>query len=207
MIEQAIFYVFSAMLLVSAIMVITLRNTVMAALFLILAFFSSAVIWLLLDAEFLSIILILVYVGAVMVLFMFVVMMLDVDVSALRAGFMQYLPVGIVVAVLMAGAMVFVLHYGTFERASETVQRHGADHSNTAELGIALYTNYLYHFEIAGAILLVAIIAAIVLALDGKRRRKVQQVGEQVNVKRSERVRIVKMKTEQVNDQSTVDVE
>lgn len=196
MIEQTVFYIFSALLLMSAGLMITVRNPVFAALFLILAFFSSSAIWLLLEAEFLAIVLVLVYVGAVMVLFMFVVMMLDINLSAMREGFIRYLPVGIIVAVLMALSMGLVINAGEFGLVSESIQRHSADYSNTAELGVNLYTHYLYPFEVAGAILLVAIIAAIALTMRGPRSSKAQKPGDQVAVKSTDRLRIVKMKVE-----------
>ena len=200
MIEQTIFYIFSALLLMSAGLVITMRNPVFAALFLILSFFASSAIWILLEAEFLAIVLVLVYVGAVMVLFMFVVMMLDINLSALREGFARYLPIGATVAILMALSMVLVINAGEFGLASDVVQRHGADYSNTTELGKALYTSYLYPFEIAGAILLVAIIAAISLTMRKPRSNKAQKPGHQVTVKSTDRLRIVKMKVEKSGD-------
>lgn len=196
MIEQTVFYIFSALLLMSAGLMITVRNPVFAALFLILAFFSSSAIWLLLEAEFLAIVLVLVYVGAVMVLFMFVVMMLDINQSAMREGFIKYLPIGALVAILMALSMGLVINAGEFGLASDSIQRHSADYSNTAELGVSLYTHYLYPFEVAGAILLVAIIAAIALTMRGARSSKAQKPGDQVAVKSTDRLRIVKMKVE-----------
>ena len=196
MIEQTVFYIFSALLLMSAGLMITVRNPVFAALFLILAFFSTSAIWLLLEAEFLAIILVLVYVGAVMVLFMFVIMMLDINLSALREGFARYVPIGGGVAILMALSMGLVINAGEFGLASDVIQRHGADYSNTKELGVTLYTHYLYPFEIAGAILLVAIIAAISLTMRSPRSSKAQKPGDQVAVKSTDRLRIVKMKVE-----------
>jgi NADH-quinone oxidoreductase subunit J len=200
MIEQTIFYIFSALLLMSAGLMITVRNPVFAALFLILAFFASSAVWILLEAEFLAITLVLVYVGAVMVLFMFVVMMLDIDLSALREGFARYLPIGVTVAILMALSMVLVINAGEFGLASDVIQRHSADYSNTKELGKTLYTSYLYPFEIAGAILLVAIIAAISLTMRTPRSSKAQNPSHQVSVKSTDRLRIVKMKVEKAGD-------
>lgn len=202
MIEQTVFYIFSALLLMSAGLMITVRNPVFAALFLILAFFSSSAIWLLLEAEFLAITLVLVYVGAVMVLFMFVVMMLDINMSAMREGFAKYLPIGVFVAILMALSMGLVINAGEFGLVSESIQRHSADYSNTAELGITLYTNYLYPFEIAGAILLVAIIAAISLTMRSPRSSKGQKPADQVAVKSTDRLRIIKMKAEKAGADS-----
>ena len=200
MIEQTVFYLFSALLLLSAGLMITVRNPVFAALFLILSFFASSAIWILLEAEFLAITLVLVYVGAVMVLFMFVVMMLDINLSALREGFARYLPIGATVAILMALSMVLVINAGEFGLANDAVHRHSADYSNTAELGKALYTYYLYPFEIAGAILLVAIVAAISLTMRKPRSSKAQKPGHQVTVKSTDRLRIVKMKVEKAGD-------
>lgn len=205
MIEQTVFYIFSALLLLSAGLMITVRNPVFAALFLILSFFSTSAIWLLLEAEFLAITLVVVYVGAVMILFMFVVMMLDINLSALREGFARYLPIGGMVAISMALSMVLVINAGEFGLASDAVQRHGADYSNTKELGVALYTHYLYPFEIAGAILLVAIIAAIALTMRGPRSSKAQKPGEQVLVKSTDRLRIIKMKSEEADSEPEKD--
>lgn len=197
MIEQIIFYIFAAILIISASMVVTVRNPVHAALFLVLAFFSSAAIWLLLEAEFLAITLVLVYVGAVMVLFLFVVMMLDINLAPLREGFSRYLPVGILVAVLMLLSMGLIVSSDSFNlnQAAAGI-KHAADYSNTAELGLILYTEYLYPFEIAGAILLVAIIAAIALTMRKPRTLKTPKPEQQVAVKREDRVRLVKMRSE-----------
>ena len=195
--EKILFYLFSAVLVLAAIMVVTRRNPVQAALSLVLAFFSSAVIWMLAEAEFLAITLVLVYVGAVMVLFLFVVMMLDVDLAALRAGFIRYLPVGIAVAVLMAAELALVVgprYFGLGQYAAPVPKPAG--HSNTEVLGEALYTTYLYPFEIAGAILLVAIIAAIGLTLRRRPDTKYLDPSRQVFVKRDGRVRLVKMAPE-----------
>ena len=197
MFELYIFYFFAAVMLLSATMVITVRNPVHAALFLVLAFFASATIWLLMRAEFLAIILILVYVGAVMVVFLFVVMMLDINLAKMREGFAQFLPVGVVVAVLMAVAMGMVLKTVYLDAAHlDVVTEPPLDYSNTRELGIVLYTDYLYPFEISGAILLVAIIAAISLTLRKVRSLKTQNPDEQVLVKSKDRVRLVKMASE-----------
>jgi NADH-quinone oxidoreductase subunit J len=200
MIEQIVFYVFAAALLFSAGMVITVRNPVIAALFLICSFFSSAAIWLLLEAEFLAIVLVLVYVGAVMVLFLFVVMMLDINLAEMRSGFSRFLPVGLMVAVLMVVSMTLVIGSGYFDSAAYVAVKHGADYSNTRELGLVLYSDYLYPFEIAGAILLVAIIAAIALTLRKSRLNKSPAPERQVAVKREDRVRMVKMESVENND-------
>ena len=195
MFEQIVFYSFAALLILSALMVITVRNPVHAALSLVLAFFCSAAIWLLLQAEFLAITLILVYVGAVMVLFLFVVMMLDINLAPLCEGFSRYLPVGLAMAVLMMLAMGLMVISDDFvislpDSPVET------DTSNTSQLGKALYTNFLYPFEIAGAILLVAIIAAISLTMRKEKNVKTPKPEKQVSVKREDRVRLVKMPAE-----------
>ena len=192
--EQVIFYFFAILLVFAASMVITVKNPVHAALFLVLAFFSSAAIWLLLEAEFLAIALVLVYVGAVMVLFLFVVMMLDVNLAELREGFTKYLPVGGLVALLMMGAMSWVVGSRYFKRE---VSPHSADYSNTLELGKVLYTDYIYPFEIAAIILPVAIVAAIALTMRERRSLlKTQKPELQVTVQRQDRIRLVKMAAE-----------
>jgi NADH-quinone oxidoreductase subunit J len=177
--ETVVFYVFAAVLLFAALRVITARNPVHAALYLVLAFFTAAGIWLLLRAEFLAITLLLVYVGAVMVLFLFVVMMLDVDLERLREGFWRNLPVAVVVGGIMALEMVAVLAQRYFGAATSTrVVPPG--YSNTRELGRVLYTQYVYAFEIAAVILLVAIIAAIALTLRRRKDTKGQDPARQV---------------------------
>jgi len=194
MFEQYIFYLFSAILVLSASLVVTVRNPVHAALFLVMAFFFSAGIWLLLEAEFLAIVLVLVYVGAVMVLFLFVVMMLDINIAPLREGFARYLPVGLAIAVLMLITMGIVLNSVYLQAVHlDVVNEPPLDYSNTKELGQVLFTNYLYPFEIAGAILLVAIVAAISLTMRMVKDMKTQSPDEQVNVKKEDRVRNVKM--------------
>ncbi|GAB4299156.1 MAG: NADH-quinone oxidoreductase subunit J [Thiohalomonadaceae bacterium] len=195
--EQILFYAFSAILVFSAGMVITVRNPVHAILFLVLSFFTSAALWLLLEAEFLAITLVLVYVGAVMVLFLFVVMMLDLNTAPMREGFARYLPVGLLVAVLVVAVMAMAVgqrHFGLEQVAVPAP--HGADYSNTRELGLLLYTTYVYPFEIAAVILLVAIVAAIALTLRRRDGTKTQNVAEQVAVRRDDRVRLVPMDAE-----------
>lgn len=193
--EQIIFYLLSAVLLASAVSMVTVRNPVYAALFLILAFFNSAALWVMLEAEFLGVVLILVYVGAVMVLFLFVIMMLDINIDVMREGFIKYLPVGLLVAVVVAAEMVMVLTNKSLQIPKPIPAP--ADYNNTEVLGEQLYTYYVYPFEIAAIILLVAIIAAITLT---HRKRppsnKSQNPSEQVKVKSADRVRIVKMKSE-----------
>src|SRR3990172_9818128 len=196
-IVEPIFYIFSLLLTGAAIMVITVRNPVYAALFLVLAFFSSAAIWMLLEAEFLAIVLVLVYVGAVMVLFLFVVMLLDINLAEMRAGFSRFLPIGLTVALVMIFAMVLVLGSGFFAGSNYVPLKHAAEYNNTRELGLLLYTEYLYPFEIAGAILLVAIIAAIALTLRKSRNNRSPAPAKQVIVKRADRIRLVKMESEQ----------
>ena len=186
-----IFYTLAAILLFAAIRVITTRNPVYAALHLVLAFFTAAGIWLLLDAEFLAIALVLVYVGAVMVLFLFVVMMLDINIDKLREGFWDYLPMAGTIGLLMAVEMVMVLS-GKYFATSKAVNR-PADYSNTAEIGRVLYTDYLLPFELASVVLLVAIIAAIVLTLRDRQDNKSMNPAKQVLVKKQDRLRIVKM--------------
>ena len=198
MIVNVLFYVFGAILVLAALGVITARNPVHCALFLVAAFLNSAVIWLLLQAEFLALTLVVVYVGAVMVLWLFVVMMLDVDVEKLRQGFTRYAPLGALIALIVAaqiGLVVYVRKLGLDETAAAVVDR-PADYSNTQELGHLLYTQYLYPFEIAAVILLVAIVAAITLTMRDRPGQKVQDIGKQVAVRAKDRVRLVKMDAE-----------
>jgi NADH-quinone oxidoreductase subunit J len=198
MIVNVLFYVFGAILVLTALGVITARNPVHCALFLVAAFLNSAVIWLLLEAEFLALTLIVVYVGAVMVLWLFVVMMLDVDVEKLRQGFTRYAPLGALVALIVVaqiGLVVYVRKLGLDDTAAAVVDR-PAGYSNTLELGHLLYTQYLYPFEIAAVILLVAIVAAITLTMRDRPGQKVQDIGKQVAVRAKDRVRIVKMDAE-----------
>ncbi len=188
------FYVFSLVLVVSAAMVVTVRNPVKAALFLVLAFFSAACVWVTLEAEFLAIVLVLVYVGAVMVLFLFVVMMLDIDIARMREGFARYLPVGILVALALVVELALVLGGSMFGNdAMPRPAGYAAEFSNTQQLGRVLYTEYVFAFEIAGLVLLVAIIAAISLTLRRRPTTKYQTPGQQVKVRKADRLRIVKM--------------
>ncbi|MBI1423063.1 MAG: NADH-quinone oxidoreductase subunit J [Gammaproteobacteria bacterium] len=200
---KILFYLFSFFMLASATAVISVRNPVRAALFLVLTFICSAVLWLLMQAEFLAIALVLVYVGAVMVLFLFVVMMLDINIARLKEGFIRYLPIGIGVALLLAGMLSWLLHhtdasdYQTVMKTLYPPAPRGMAYNNTAELGNLLYTVYVYPFEIAAVILLVAIIAAIALTLRHRPRTKYQNPDKQVAVQRKDRVRIVSMKPEE----------
>jgi NADH-quinone oxidoreductase subunit J len=190
--ELFLFYVFGAILLGAALAMITVRNPVHAALFLVLCFFTAAAIWLLAEAEFLAIVLVLVYVGAVMVLFLFVVMMLDINLARLREGFTEYLPAGLVVAAAMATVLTLVI---TRFVTMDPPERAGADYSNTLELGRILYTEYVYPFEIAAAILLVAIIAAIALTMRRRADTKYIDPADQVKVRREDRIRLVSMES------------
>jgi len=195
--QQFIFYVFAAILVFAAFRVITVRNPVHAALHLVLAFFTSSALWLLLEAEFLAIALVLVYVGAVMVLFLFVVMMLDINTAPIKEGFTRYLPVGIVVAVLMMVEMSLVVGSRFFGPQKVPIPApEPAGFSNTSALGNLLYTHYVYPFEIASVILLVAIVAAIALTMRRRAETKYQNPARQVTVRRADRVRLVKMTAE-----------
>ena len=192
-----IFYFFSAVLVASALGVITARNPVHAALLLVLAFFTSAGLWLLLEAEFLAITLVLVYVGAVMVLFLFVVMMLDINLDRLREGFWKWFPFGLLLALLMSAEMAMVMmgkQFGIDQMPAPPTR--AADYSNTKELGRLIYTEYVYAFELAAVILLVAIVAAIALTLRRREGNKSMDVAKQVAVKRKDRIRMVSMAPE-----------
>lgn len=194
--KTGLFYVFAALLLFAAFRVITARNPVHAALYLVLAFFQAAAIWILLKAEFLAIALVLVYVGAVMVLFLFVVMMLDINLDGVRQGFWKHFPLAGTVGAIIALEMSYVLMGGFREppKTSSVAGQIGAQVSNTKELGKVLYSEYLYPLEIAAVILLVAIIAAIALTLRERKDSKSQNPSEQVRVKRADRVTLIKMK-------------
>jgi NADH-quinone oxidoreductase subunit J len=189
--QEVVFYFFATVMVLAALRMITVRNPVHAALFLVLTFFTSAALWLLLEAEFLAIALVLVYVGAVMVLFLFVVMMLDINVAKLREGFIRFLPVGVMVACVMVVEMVMVVGTKAFEVAQPPPA--AVDYSNTKALGNVLYTDYVYPFEIAAVILLVAIIAAIVLTMRRRPETKYQNPAKQMQVRRSDRVRLVNL--------------
>ncbi len=196
--KTGLFYVFAALMLFAAFKVITARNPVHAALYLVLAFFQAAAIWILLKAEFLAITLVLVYVGAVMVLFLFVVMMLDINIDSMRQGFWKHFPLAGTVGAIIALEMSYVLMGGFREPpkvANAVVQAGAAQVSNTKELGKVLYSEYIYPLEIAAVILLVAIIAAIALTLRERKDSKSQNPSEQVRVKRADRVTLVKMKS------------
>jgi NADH-quinone oxidoreductase subunit J len=190
--EQIIFYFLSFWLIASSLAMIFSRNAAKAVLFLVLSFFSVASVWILLEAEFLAITLILVYVGAVMVLFLFVIKMLNIDKSTLRAKFAGYLPLGLIVALIIIAEMTLVLGNAQFGLdVMPAPARHGADYSNITELALQLYTTYVYPFELAAVLLLIAIIAAITLVHKKEINRKQQSISEQVNVRAKDRVRIV----------------
>ena len=194
-VEIIIFYIFSLLLLSSSIAVVTVNNPVKSAISLVFSFFCSAVLWLLLNAEFLSIILILVYVGAVMVLFLFVVMMLDINISQAKEGFVKYFSIGIFVFATIAGLLSYFF-YNQFDNSSKniitSIDLIGTD--NTKNLGYLLYTEYLLAFEIAAIILLLGIISAITLTLRKSTTNKYQNPSQQVNVSKNERLRIIKDK-------------
>lgn len=195
--QTGFFYLFSAVLLLSAFRVITARNPVHAVLFLMLAFSQAAAVWLLLKAEFLGITLVLVYLGAVMVLFLFVVMMLDINVDALRQGFWKHFPLALVLGVVVSAELIAVVWAGfpTVMVSPSAAQSgmHAVGHENTRELGKLLYTQYQYPVEIAAIILLVAMIAAIALTLRGRKDTKTVDAGLQVRVKASDRLSVLKV--------------
>jgi len=188
----ALFYVFSTVLLFAAFRVITARSTVHAVLFLVLAFFSASCLWMMLSAEFLAITLVLVYVGAVMVLFLFVVMMLDINADSFREGFWRHLPLAGLVGAVMALEMALVLMRG-FQLQAPAAGARALEVGNTKLLGIAIYTEYLYPLQLAAVLLLVAIVAAIALTLRGRKDSRHMDPSQQVRVKKADRVRLVKM--------------
>ena len=194
-IELIVFFIFSSLLVLSALAVILINNPVKSAIYLVSSFFFSAVLWLLLNAEFLSIILILVYVGAVMVLFLFVVMMLDINTTEARDGFVKYLPIGILVFISIAGILSFFF-YTQFSDINEdiTYSINIIGEDNTKNLGYVLYTEYILAFEVAAVLLLLGIISAITLTQQKSISNKYQNPSEQVNVKKSERLKIIKDK-------------
>ena len=190
--KTLLFYIFSAILVIAALRVITARNPVHAALFLVLSFFTAAGIWMLLHAEFLAILLVLVYVGAVMVLFLFVVMMLDLDLDHMRKGFKQFMPVASLVGAVIVAEMSIVLIRG-FIGTAQPVQNLSPEvaANNTKALGTLLYTEYLFSFEVAGVILLHAIIASVALTLRRRKDTKTQDIAEQIRTRKEDRVRMV----------------
>ena len=194
MFEAAVFYSFGAVLLLAGLRVITARNPVHGALWLVLAFFTAAALWLLLRAEFLAIALVVVYVGAVMVLFLFVVMMLDINLERVREGFWRNLPLALLVGVIMVWEMITVVAFRYW--GAGTPAEPPAGYSNTRALGKVLYTDYAYAFEVAAVVLLVAIIAAIALTLRQRKDSRAQDPSEQVKARREERVKLVSMPAE-----------
>ena len=193
--KTALFYVFSAILVVAATRVITDRNPVHAALYLVLSFFTAASIWMMLQAEFLAIVLVLVYVGAVMVLFLFVVMMIDIDMEKLRQGFWGYFPFAATIGVIIVLEMAAVLFRG-FITLDPRIPAASANIGNTRELGKLIYTQYVYAFEIAAVILLVAIVAAVALTLRKRKDSRYYDPSDAVKVKSADRLRIISMKSE-----------
>ncbi|MBL09936.1 MAG: NADH:ubiquinone oxidoreductase subunit J [Acidiferrobacteraceae bacterium] len=203
---QISFYFFSLIMVVAAIRVVTVRNPVKAALYLVLTFFSGACIWITLEAEFLAIVLVLVYVGAVMVLFLFVVMMLDIDLEQMREGFNRFLPLSLIVGIIMIVELGVVMLSDKF--SLETTPRpsgHTPEYSNTRELGQVLYTDYVYAFELAAILLLVAIVAAIALTLRRRPKTLHQSPSKQIKVKKEERLRVVSIKSEKYRETSQRD--
>ncbi|MGO4279564.1 NADH dehydrogenase subunit J [Cupriavidus sp. OV038] len=194
----AIFYVFALVLVLSALKVITAKNPVHSALFLVLAFFTAAAIWMILKAEFLAILLVLVYVGAVMVLFLFVVMMIDIDIEHLRRDFWTYVPLASVVGALIIAEMAIVLVRNFIGTTAAALPPGSQDpnYSNTGALGKLIYTDYIFAFEVAGIILLVAIVAAVALTLRRRKDVKAQDVSNQLRTRRDDRVRLVNMPAE-----------
>ena len=198
MLQTLLFYCFSAVLIGAALGVIFSRNPVHAVMFLVLAFFNSAVLWLLAEAEFLAIVMVLVYVGAVMVLFLFVVMMLDINIEQVKGGLARYAPLGFLVAAVMVVELlqvVWLKSQAVFTAEGFVAMPEG--YSNTKALGAVLYTEHVYAFELAAIVLLLAIIAAITLTMRRRPNLKVQDVAKQVAVRREDRVRIVKMDAEE----------
>jgi NADH-quinone oxidoreductase subunit J len=205
---QIVFYVFAALTVASALMVITQNNPVRCVLFLVFTFITSSVLWILAEAEFLALILVLVYVGAVMTLFLFVVMMLNIDVESLKSHFKRYLPFGLILVALLTGLLMVAIPAGTFKanvetqqnisvlsQSPEVVSQHTAV-SNTEALGLVLYTDYFLAFELAAVLLLVAIVSAITLVHRGARHSKRQDIKQQIMTQSSSRVKLVSMKAE-----------
>jgi NADH-quinone oxidoreductase subunit J len=209
---QVLFYVFATLAVISAFLVVTQNNPVRCVLFLVLAFFASTVLWILVQAEFLALILILVYVGAVMTLFLFVVMMLNIDIESMKGNLLRYIPFGLILVALLTGLLLVAIPTNLFETGtkvsvavnqvvgdmvvsnSSTVSH--AEISNTESLGMVLYTDYVFAFELAAVILLVAIVAAITLVHRAPIRSKRQNITQQIMTRREDRVELVKMKSE-----------
>ena len=197
MVAQIVFYANALLMLTASIMMIVTRHPVRAALFLILNFFCASILWMLAQAEFLSLALIFVYVGAVMTLFLFVVMMLNIDLEPLKEGFVKYLPIAIITVVVFAGLLILGFSKHHFAFASTTLPQHSGDYNNVTAMGYALYTKYLYPFEIAAVILLVAIVAAISLAFHGRKPgTKAQNIAKQHATTKADRLKIINLKAD-----------
>ena len=195
--ELVLFYLFAVTLIGSALGVILSRNPVYSVLFLVFAFINSAFLWMLIEAEFLALLLIVVYVGAVAVLFLFVVMMMDINIAEVQQGFTKYAPIGAILGLIVVIEIGLVMLSDDIKnKYSEEVVAKAADYSNTEALGIELYTNYIYPFELAAIILLVAIVVAITLTMRKRPGLKVQDINKQVAVNPKDRVRIVSMESE-----------
>lgn len=200
---QIVFYCFAALTIVAASMVILSKNPVRAVLFLVLTFFAMGGIWILLEADFLAMTLVLVYVGAVMVLFLFVVMMLDIDIAALRSSFMRHLPIGILVSVLVVTVLITALMKDQWiVSANVEIAPHDIRYSEVKKLGELLYTHYLYPFELAGVLLLVAIVAAISLTFRGHRKGRIQEPSQQIAVTKKDRLSIIQFPKDQKSEGS-----
>ena len=193
--QQVVFYLFALLAVISALMVVTLNNPVRCVLFLVLAFFATAVLWILAQAEFLALILVLVYVGAVMTLFLFVIMMLNIDEESMKSHFVRYLPFGLIVVALLVSLMIVAITPENFQVSA--IATENTKLSNTQSLGMVLYTDYVFAFEIAAVLLLVAIISAITLAHRNIKRSKTQDIKRQIMTRREDRVELIKMKSEQ----------
>ena len=204
-IEIAVFFIFAFFLIISSIGVITINNPVKSAINLVFAFFSSAVLWLLLNAEFLSIILILVYVGAVLVLFLFVVMMLDINISQAKEGFVKYFPIGLIVFISIAGLLSFFF-YNQFENSNNNIitEINILGEDNTKNLGYVLYTEYILAFEIAAMLLLLGIISAITLTQQKNSENKYQNPSHQVNANKKERLSVIKDEENKLRSQCRI---
>jgi len=196
-VQPIIFYCFASLLVLASALVIIAKNPVRGALALVLAFFASSVLWIMLEAEFLALVLIFVYVGAVMTLFLFVVMMLNLDLVPKREGFVRYLPFAVIMMVVMIGLLLYVFEPVHFSIAAKTLPaEHAAGYSNVKELGNVLYTQYMYPFELAAIILLVAILAAISLAYRGRQNSKGQVIKQQLSARKQDRLRVIDLKAE-----------